>query len=164
MKKLLIILVMTLCITSCTSNRHTFSFSLGDSTESVDSIFIETKRVLICEEKNEIKEFISAHMKRGEDIEIILDKTLVLADAKKVKFKRTYINNASFLPTEAREICYYASETNAVVLYIVIFIFLVGIYFNMAISYDKLLTKARNIQKEHDDLLLEFEMLKSKKK
>ena len=128
MKKLLIILAMTLCITSCDSNHHTFSFSLGASTEFVDSIYIETKQVLTEEERTELKEFVTTHMKRGEDINTILHETLVLADAKMVKFKKVLTGNSSFLPPKDREICYLVSETSdAYIIVLSVFLVILGL-------------------------------------
>jgi len=150
---------MTMCITSCDGSHHTFSFSLGDSTEFVDSIYIETKAVLTQEEKSELREFVTTHMKRGEDINIILDKTLVLTDAKKVKFERTYINNASFLPTEAREICLFARkrgpEYDIVIGIILVFLGFCfssirshSKYIRLALEYNNLVRENERLQRE----------------
>lgn len=134
MKNLLFItaLAMVICFTSCGNNKHNhmFTFSVGTSTEFADSISIKTKQALTAEEKDELKVFITKHIKKEEHIQTILDKALALADAKTVKFKRSYINDVPLLPKEDRKICYTATAPCPIIYYaFAVLIFCLGICF-----------------------------------
>jgi len=124
-------LAMVICFTSCGNNKnHMFTFSVGTSTEFADSISIKTKQVLTAEEKDELKVFITKHIKKEEHIQTILNKALVLADAKTVKFERSYINDVPLLPMEDRKICYTAIAPCPIIYYVfAVLIFCLGIGF-----------------------------------